>query len=89
MANCEGINISRQHVQDYRVALAHHLNCFRINSFGDNPVVVIEILDHLLKCTSFDFLPFQVIQRFSEIEENTALADLLDEEVLALRVVGF
>jgi hypothetical protein len=38
---------------------SHHLNHFRIDGFSKNVIiVVVDIFDHLLKGTSFHFLPF-------------------------------
>lgn len=67
----------------------HHLNCFRVDRLGDDAVVVVYVLYHLLQGTSFHLLPFQIVQRLGEIEENAALPKLLDEKLLALGGVGF
>lgn len=65
------------------------MNRFRVDGFGDDAVVVVKVLDHLLKGTSFHLLPFQVVQRLGEVEQDAALADLLDEELLTFAGVGF
>jgi hypothetical protein len=69
--------------------LTHHLNRFRIHGFGDDAIVIVDVFDHLLKGTSFDFLPLQVVQRLGEVEQHAALPDLLDQELFALGGVGF
>lgn len=61
----------------------YHLNHFGIDRLGDNVIVVVDVLNHLLKGTSFHFLPFQVIQWLGEVEEYTALTDLFDEKLLS------
>lgn len=61
----------------------YHLNHFGIDRLGDNVIVVVDVLNHLLKSTSFHFLPFQVIQWLGEVEEYTALTNLFDEKLLS------
>lgn len=73
----KGINLSSptNHV--------HHLG---VDGLRDDIPIVGDVLHHFAQRRPLHFLPFQVAERVGqEVEENAALAQLLDEELLLLR----
>jgi hypothetical protein len=54
----------------------HHLN-------------VVDVFHHLLKGASFHLLPFEVVERLGEVEEDTTLTEFLDEKLFAFIGVRF
>ena len=60
----------------------HHL---RVDGLRDDVPVVCDELHHLAERRALHFLPFQVAQRVGqEVEEDAALPQLLEEELLLL-----
>jgi len=62
------------------------VNHLGVDGLGDDVPVVGDVLHHLADGRPLHLLPFQVAQRVrEEIEEDAALPQLLDEELLLLR----
>lgn len=66
-----------------KAQLPHHVNHLRVDGFRDDVPVVGDVLHHLADGRPLHLLPFQVAQRVrDEIEEDAALPQLLDEQLL-------
>jgi hypothetical protein len=60
------------------------LDSFWVDSISDDAAVLRDVLDHLIESGALHLLPLEVAERvLHEVEEHHALAQLLDEQVLA------
>lgn len=67
--------------------MSYHVDDLRIDGLGDDALVVVlgYELEHLVEGAALHLLPFEVGERVDdEVEQDAALAQLLDEEVLAV-----
>lgn len=65
----------------------YHLDRFRVDVLGDDVVLGNNVLHQLVQCLSLDIFPFEVGERVhTEVEQNTTLLQLLDEQLLAIRL---
>ena len=65
------------------------LTHLRIDRLGEHPSVLGDILHHLLQRSSLHLLPLQVGEGVRhEVEEDAALTDLLDQQLLTISLVG-
>ncbi len=65
--------------------LTHHVHHLWVYGLRDDIAIVVDVLHHLGQRRPLHLLPFEIAERIRQkVEENAALTQLLDEELLLL-----
>ena len=64
--------------------VSYHVGHFKIDRICDNTSVVCYKVNNLIKCSSFNFLKFEITQWIhGKIKQNATLLNFLDEKLLS------
>lgn len=68
---------------------AHHEDSLGVDGLGHHVTIVCDVLHHLVESGSFHLFVLEVTERIAdEVEQDTALTQLLNKQLLALHQRG-